>query len=487
MGIHDADTSALGGALPTTLGLVTLTYLVFKLAKVLWIGFAGPLSKVPGPWTARLTALPWLGTVAKGKSFELGIQYNRHYGGIVRIAPDLVLVSDAKAVHEILVEKDLRKSIIYEKFRQDPKVASILTIRDRPVFRARRRLLANGFSTQYLKGLEPQMLGCIQVLEDVLDERCAEGGGETVVNAWNLLGSLTTDIMSETSFGGSFELVKNGEHPLRERFTKALKRSSIYQVLPFMKWIFGHAFQDPELKRIIDEIITRRKQLSDEKRGKPDLLALLLDTHEQHPEVLNYKEVIAEMFVFLIAGSETSAATMTFALMFLLENPDACQKLVVEIRQRFPAADSPVSEDRMKDLPFLDAVLKETLRLRPVSAAGMARLLSYVAKTRITANTTLLHWSDEQWPDADRFVPERWLSEYKGKAASEKTAWYPFSAGTRTCIGKQFAWNELRLVLVSLLRRYDLSVIPDQSQELVNFTVLQLKSARYMVGVKPRA
>ncbi|TDZ13565.1 Cytochrome P450 monooxygenase FUS8 [Colletotrichum spinosum] len=434
MGIHDADTSALGGALPTTLGLVTLTYLVFKLAKVLWIGFAGPLSKVPGPWTARLTALPWLGTVAKGKSFELGIQYNRHYGGIVRIAPDLVLVSDAKAVHEILVEKDLRKSIIYEKFRQDPKVASILTIRDRPVFRARRRLLANGFSTQYLKGLEPQMLGCIQVLEDVLDERCAEGGGETVVNAWNLLGSLTTDIMSETSFGGSFELVKNGEHPLRERFTKALKRSSIYQVLPFMKWIFGHAFQDPELKRIIDEIITRRKQLSDEKRGKPDLLALLLDTHEQHPEVLNYKEVIAEMFVFLIAGSETSAATMTFALMFLLENPDACQKL-----------------------------------------------------TRITANTTLLHWSDEQWPDADRFVPERWLSEYKGRAASEKTAWYPFSAGTRTCIGKQFAWNELRLVLVSLLRRYDLSVILDQSQELVNFTVLQLKSARYMVGVKPRA
>lgn len=63
--------------------------------------------------------------------------------------------------------------------------------------------------------------------------------------------------------------------------------------------------------------------------------------------------------------------------------------------------------------------------------------LTDIQQTRVTANTTVLHWDEKQWPDAEKFVPERWLSDYKGMAASDRTAYYPFSAGSRNCIGKQ--------------------------------------------------
>ncbi|KAK1716495.1 cytochrome P450 [Colletotrichum lupini] len=379
------------------------------------------MTKIPGPWLNRFTALPWMVAVVRGKAFEKGINYNRRYGDIVRVAPDLVLVSDEKSVHQILVGMDLRKSVLYENFSQNEDGVTLFTMRDRAQYRTRRRLFSHGFSISYLKGLEPLKLSC-----------------ETVIDAWNLMGRLASDIMSATAFGGSFELVKNGEHPIRKKFSESFKRGTIY--IPFLP-----KFRDPELAQLISDIIEKR-QASTDKLAKPDLLQLLLDTHEKNPETLSRIEVFSEMLVFWLAGSETTASTLTFAMMFLLNDPPSYQKLVNEIRGRFPLSNSPVSDDQTTDLPFLHAVLKETMRLAPPATGGLQRqtdedvILSdhlIPAGTRVTANTTVLHWDEKQWPDAEKFVPERWLSDYKGTAANERTAYYPFSAGSRNCIGKQ--------------------------------------------------
>ncbi|OHF01158.1 hypothetical protein CORC01_03472 [Colletotrichum orchidophilum] len=423
-----------------------LAYGALSIFKALWHGFTGPLAKIPGPWLNRVTALPWMAAVVRGKAFEQGINYNRKYGDIVRVAPDLVLVSDEESIHQILVGMDLRKSVLYEKFSQNEDGVTLFTMRDRAQYRTRRRLFSHGFSISYLKGLEPLKLSCIEALEEFIDHQCARDGGETIIDAWNLMGRLASDIMSATAFGGSFELVKNGEHPIRKKFSESFKRGTIYQLLPFLKYIpFLPKFRDPELAQLVNEIIEKR-QASTDKLAKPDLLQLLLDTHEKNPETLSRIEVFAEMLVFWLAGSETTASTLTFAMMFLLNDPASYQRLVDEIRGKFPMPDSPVSDDETTDLPFMHAVLKETMRLAPPATGGLQRqtdedvILSdhlIPAGTRVTANTTVLHWDEKHWPDAEKFVPERWLSDYKGTAASEKTAYYPFSAGSRNCIGKQ--------------------------------------------------
>ncbi|KAI8298433.1 Cytochrome P450 monooxygenase FUS8 [Colletotrichum sp. SAR11_240] len=212
----------------TVFGLLALVYYGIEISRAVWIGLTGPLSKVPGPWLNRFTAVPWKLTVITGKSGQMCIDYPKKYGEIVRIAPNVVMISNKEAVHQIVVEKDLRKSAAYEKFRQDKDIATIFTIRDRAEYRTRRRLLSHGFSVSYIKGLEPMMLSCIRDLEEVIDERCAAAaGGKAEIDIWHLFGCLTSDVMSETSFGGSFKLVKNGEHPIRLRMSQNFRRNAV--------------------------------------------------------------------------------------------------------------------------------------------------------------------------------------------------------------------------------------------------------------------
>ncbi|KAI8312585.1 Cytochrome P450 monooxygenase FUS8 [Colletotrichum sp. SAR11_59] len=333
----------------TVFGLLALAYYGIEISRAVWIGLTGPLSKVPGPSLNRFTAVPWKLTVITGKSGQMCIDYPKKYGEIVRIAPNVVMISNKEAVHQIVVEKDLRKSAAYEKFRQDKDIATIFTIRDRAEYRTRRRLLSHGFSVSYIKGLEPMMLSCIGDLEEVIDERCAvAAGGKAEIDIWHLFGCLTSDVMSETS-------------P-----TNQVK----YQTLPFLRWIpFLPKSQDPELKRLVDEVIARRRT-SQDKIAKPDILQLLLNTHDQNPEDFSDKVVMAEMFLFMLAGGETAATTLIFAFIFLLDDPVRYKRLVDEIRQVLPDASSPVTNEMTANLPFLNAVLKETLRLRAPAASG---------------------------------------------------------------------------------------------------------------------
>lgn len=71
------------------------------------------------------------------------------------------------------------------------------------------------------------MKKCVRSLEDVLDERCRKDGPNATFDCWNLMSCVTADIIGETAFGGSFELVKNGQHPIRKMFSESLKRGAM--------------------------------------------------------------------------------------------------------------------------------------------------------------------------------------------------------------------------------------------------------------------
>lgn len=89
------------------------------------------------------------------------------------------------------------------------------------------------------------------------------------------------------------------------------------------------------------------------------------------------------------------------------------------------------------------------------------------------------------WPAAAEFIPERWIKEYQGMAIDRK-AFIPFSAGSRNCIGQQFALKELRLILATLCLRYELSLVPNQSHELTVSITPQFDSGEYLIGIKKR-
>ncbi|ROT39910.1 cytochrome P450 [Sodiomyces alkalinus F11] len=434
------------GSLTTVFALVLAGFVSIKILVAIWSEWRSPLNRVPGPWISKFTGAFWVASVIRGTAFRKAFEYSQTFGPITRVAPDHVIVSDRRSVHQVLVEIDLRKSQLYEKFRPSQEGDSLFTFLDKKLYRQRRRLLSHGFSVSYLRGLEHLLKKCVKSLEDVLDEQCRQNGGRTTMDAWNLMGCVTADIIGETAFGGSFELVKNGQHPIRQRFSESLKRGTMYQLMPFLKHLpFMPPFQDPELRRLLDEVIERRRTTED-KVPKQDLLQILLDAHDQDPKGFPLIDVVSEMLVFLIAGSDTPSGTLSFAIMFLMNHPEVYRRVVDEVREAFPEPDSEVTDERMADLPYLNAILKETLRVMNPTASGLARqtdedliLAGHLipAGTRVTANTLALHWDENEWPDPMKFVPERWLGEYKGMQHNEKGAWYPFAAGSRNCIGKQ--------------------------------------------------
>jgi cytochrome P450 len=93
--------------------------------------------------------------------------------------------------------------------------------------------------------------------------------------------------------------------------------------------------------------------------------------------------------------------------------------------------------------------------------------------------------SPTHWPDASSFIPERWMGPYKG-VEPDRRAFLPFSGGSRSCIGQQFALKELRLILATLLHRYELRVVEGQSTEMRLSIVPYLVAGRYEVDVRRR-
>ncbi|RGP78931.1 hypothetical protein FLONG3_2836 [Fusarium longipes] len=422
----------------TTLALLAVGLeLLRRVLKALILAFTGPLSKVPGPFWNKLSPLPWRIAFLKGTAPFLALDLHRKYGHVVRVTPNLVLVSDPVYVHKILVEWDLHKSPLYEKYRQNPHIATLFTERDKAKYRIRASILRG-------KTLEPLMYNCVQVLEDVLEERCSAAGGTAVVNIYDLLSSLASDIMAECSFGGSFGLVRQGHHPLKTRITNYMKKAALYQTVPLLS-LFGKP-RDEQLDAIVQGIIDKRLH-NEKKNDRRDLLDMLLEASAENPDKLSMEDIKAEMFVFLLAGSDTSAVTATFCFMKLLENPVSYEALQKELDELITSPSDPIVDENTCNLPYLNAVIHETLRMLPPAAGGFARQAldpvtigdyALPAGTLVTADTTALHRDNLVYPQSDKFIPERWISSDGVEKASERN-WYSFSAGSRMCIGKQSA------------------------------------------------
>lgn len=143
-------------------------------------------------------------------------------------------------------------------------------------------------------------------------------------------------------------------------------------MLPFLKHLpFVPPFQDPELRRLLDEIIDRRRAAAaQDKTPRSDLLQILLDAQDRDPQGFPYIDVISEMLVLLVAGSDTPSGTLTFAIMFLLKHPEAYRRVTEEVWAAFPGPESEVTDERTANLSYLTAVLKETLRIMSPTASG---------------------------------------------------------------------------------------------------------------------
>jgi cytochrome P450 family 135 len=204
---------------------------------------------------------------------------------------------------------------------------------------------------------------------------------------------------------------------------------------------------------IYQEIAARRRAGGLEDRQ--DILSLLLEARHEDGRPMDDRELRDELVTLLVAGHETTANALAWAVERLVRHPDKLARLTAEIA----AGES----------QYLEAVVIETLRLRPVLSLVARRLTEPVeiggwtlpAGVTVTPSIYLIHRRPDIYPDPDQFRPERFLDNPPGTYT-----WIPFGGGIRRCLGAAFAQFEMGVVLSELVRRRGLSPVRPASERV---------------------
>ncbi|MDB9420073.1 cytochrome P450 [Microcystis aeruginosa CS-563/04] len=253
--------------------------------------------------------------------------------------------------------------------------------------------------------------------------------------------------------------------------------------LPLPWTAFGKALRcREELLQAIETIILERQKNDDPGQ---DALAILLQAKDENGQSLSLAELKDQVLLLLFAGHETlTSAIATFCLQMAL-HPDIFQ-LVLEEITNFDLS-TPLSVDTLKQMTYLDRVLKEVLRFTPPVGGGFRRVIEdcqfngyhlpkgWVVQYQIS-NT---HKDNSIYSHPETFDPDRFLADEK------PYGYIPFGAGLRECIGKEFARLEMKILAVRLVEKYDWQLLPNQDITLTTIPTPHPRDG-LQVTFKPR-
>ncbi|XP_046372222.1 steroid 17-alpha-hydroxylase/17,20 lyase-like isoform X3 [Haliotis rufescens] len=208
-----------------------------------------------------------------------------------------------------------------------------------------------------------------------------------------------------------------------------------------------------------DAMLAAQKEAIDEE--DPALLSQITDTH-----------VVQTMGDVFFAGIDTTRNTLHWCLLVMALNPDI-QKKVQEEVDSVIGRDLNVSLSDRSRLPYTEAVLHETMRIRGIAPMGIPHETLYdtsVGGYELPKGTGVmifhqgLHFDPDQWDNVNEFRPERFL-DASGKMAPKPKSWLPFSAGRRVCLGEIIARPDLHLVLAGMMRACSVSLAPGETND----------------------
>jgi len=282
--------------------------------------------------------------------------------------------------------------------------------------------------------------------------------------------AITLEVILRAVFG-----VRDDERMnlLRTRIPRLAETTSVLTWLPIMERDLGGLSPAAKFRKAlaaVDELIYA--EIADRRASEPgeDVLSLLLAARHEDGSPMSDVELRDELMTLLTAGHETTATGLSWAFERLMRTPRVMERLI----------------DSLDDDEYLDAVVKETLRIRPV-IMDVARKLTRpteVAGYTLPPGTLVLpaiaavHARPDLYPEPEEFRPERFID-----GQPESYAWIPFGGGVRRCIGASFAQVEMRVVLREVLRRVRLSAPSARAERprIQHVTVVPARGARAVV------
>ncbi|WP_165903924.1 cytochrome P450 [Hymenobacter gummosus] len=329
-----------------------------------------------------------------------------------------------------------------------------------------RRLIQPGFHRQRIAALTELMLDVIdECLAPVLDA-AGKQGGVAQVAVHELMTATAFRIIARSVFSSSMteaELQQMARllTELQGFYVRTLRQPYLRPWLGVTGQYRLHDGLAAELRQLIRGYIQRRKQEQQADPGfaKDDLLQMLLDArYEDSGEAMTDEQVLDEAAILLVAGHETAANALSWLWLLLARHPEEAAKVRAEM-QRVLGSRRPSFTD-LPQLPYSMQVVQETMRLYPpvwivdrqAAEDDEYNGLPLPKGTLISAYLYGVHHLPRLWPEPEAFCPARFG---KDQPAPPTYAYLPFGGGPRLCIGNQFALTEMQLVLLEVLRRFE--------------------------------
>jgi len=448
---------------------------------------------------------------------------SNHDEAMVGIANDVMEGSDSFVYRNILSNQ---KSLVVQKLewlksiftntavfqhtgligKFQPLVLKSLICSDGKVHHWQKMILSRAFTPDSFRGYMPIMHEYSKLMcnkwKSLLQSENQNGFVEVEAHFKDVTSDIIGDVAFGYKFGNVLATVPTKTQLAMRTFLESgeIDINTLILLRPIMPLImrlpFGPGKKKRESDRIMRDLLTEivNKGVNDLNDGnataesKRTILGILLRA-AQEDERMTADMVMSNIILFMIAGHETTAKSLTWCLYALAHNPDAQEKARNEIGD-IVIGDTEASLEEINNLNYLNNVCKETLRMYPIVNI-VNRTLGKNASvpegpflkkgTQLTTFIPALHYSEENFPEPHKFKPER----FDDKDAIKALSWLPFGYGAYDCIGKKFAMLEMKVILSHILQMFRIEPDPNFKDFKVSYLVTRNVSPALSVKLVP--
>ena len=428
----------------------------------------------PGP-----RGLPLVGTAMELAKDPLGFirDLAYRYGPVsfTRFGPWAVyMLNDAELIEDVLIGK--HRSCVKDKSTRDlmPLAGQGLLTSEGELWRRQRRLAAPPLQPKRIAGYAETMFdSAARAFAPFRDGETRDMHGE--------LAQLTLEIVSKTLLGVDARGDGQRIADALERFMEYFERQvySWQGILPLWVPTPSRVRMRRAVRGLDDIVYPMIARYRASAGSEEHLLARLVHARGEDGEPMSDLQLRDEALTMMLAGHETTALALTYAVYLLATHPEVASRLRAEVDAAFASGQpDPMA---LCALPYLNAVMRESLRLYPPGYAIGREVTepfevggyALPRGTQLLISPYTIHRDARYFAQPERFVPERWLDSAFVEALP-RFAYFPFGGGPRVCIGNHFAMMELALVLASLVRGFELELLPGYQLELAALVTLRV-------------